>query len=119
MFGRARPIGCLVTIGTGMSSDVGISSQASLWSYISAGLAAKNMLGNSELAHLEFQNLRLLPDDSYYRFNFGEKKEDGSWKDPIPLDDYQDMKDLQKNTQEYMEQNEVARAGQCAKKLTV
>lgn len=127
VFGRARPIECLVTIGTGMSPDVKIDAQPSLLSYLTPsklealkvlGPASIYLLTNGELAHLSFQNLQLLADDSYYRFNFGEKNQDGSWKEPMQMDNWKGMHELQQKTQQYVQKDEAERVDQCAKKLT-
>ena len=75
------------------------------------------MLSNAQVAHLEFQNLRLLPDDVYFRFNYGKKDPNGIWEEPIDLDDCSGMPLLQDETKQYMKTEEEERVAQCAKKL--
>ena len=99
-----------------MYPDVEMDSKASVLDYLTAVMGCINILGNSEMTHLEFQNLRLLPDDAYYRFNYGKKNPDGSWADPIPMDDPSGMPLLKDETKQYMK-SEAGRVAQCARKL--
>ena len=99
-----------------MNPDVEMDSQDSVLDYLKAIPACINILGNSELTHLEFQNLRLLPDGVYYRFNYGKKNPDGNWADPIHMDDPSGMPLLKDETKQYMK-SEAGRVAQCARKL--
>jgi hypothetical protein len=82
MFGRARPIGCLLTIGSGMVPNLDLGRQASdpFTTVTSTGrlvLALMSLADNSEQTHLITK--LLVPSDAYYRFDLGIKIADSSW----------------------------------------
>lgn len=110
-----------------MSPDVKIDGKPSATSYILPhaaealkvlGAASIYLLTNGELAHLGFQHLLLIPDDAYYRFNFGEKNPDGSWKAPMQMDNWEGMHELERKTQDYLlKESEAERVNRCAKRI--
>ena len=120
-FGFTRPVGCLVTIGTGMSPNVALPAQGT--NPVSAATSTAITLQKmSELAtKTENANQMAQPlceTGTYYRFNVGERSGD-NWKDiTIDLADYKHMEEFAQLTQRYMQtQEEIKRSGECATKL--
>lgn len=126
-FGYARPIECLLTIGTGVSPNVDFGSEGVLGT-AKVLPAAVNIVTNSESAH--FQASQLAPEGTYYRFNAGErikeviKTKEGNltienWADKIiSLDDWKKMPDFVRFTEEYLGL-EKPRIQECAQKLAI
>jgi hypothetical protein len=77
-YGFARPIGCLVTLGTGMVPNIAFADEGDgFWSNLSG--TAKvcwsmfKLSTTSETANQTAE--RLVEKDTYYRFNIGKHKE--------------------------------------------
>jgi hypothetical protein len=125
-YGVARPLGCLVTIGTGMIQNIRLPSSPNKESWnpfrnIMPALETIESLYEtllaSESAHLVAQSL-VSDENIYYRFNFGVRRGD-NWEDRnITLDDYEHMENFADLTEEYLKDDKTQeRLTQCATRL--
>ncbi|KAG6889009.1 hypothetical protein C0995_004477 [Termitomyces sp. Mi166 len=121
VFGIARHIGCLVSIGTGMQPNITIETQPS--DPIEAVDYAKSIIEASikimtdcEATDNLMKGLFYGKEDVYYRFNAGEKV-GNDWAPIIKLDDYQGIPELVNLTKTYLG-GQANRIAKCAKALT-
>ncbi|KAF8071587.1 acyl transferase/acyl hydrolase/lysophospholipase [Lyophyllum atratum] len=123
IFGIARHIECLLTIGTGMQPNNAIDRQPitplSVPGYVkSVAEAAIRVATDCENTHQLAQTLFIGRDDTYFRFNAGVRVGTNNWGPMIALDDWKGMDKLVAVTKTYLG-GQTKRIEQCAGKLVV
>ncbi|KAG6809350.1 hypothetical protein H0H93_015874, partial [Arthromyces matolae] len=119
-FGIARPIGCLLSIGTGRQPNISISPQpdnpaeAAIYA-ASIAAASVRLATDSETTNNLMMDLFAGKDDVYYRFNAGIPA-GNDWAPLILIDDYRGMPKLVAVTQTYLV-GQANRVAQCAQTL--
>jgi predicted acylesterase/phospholipase RssA len=122
-FGKARPIGCLVTLGTGMAPNLdlgpeGTNPLSTAAADVKLVKALASLSTNSEAAN--GLAISFVPKDTYFRFNVGVKlyeKTGDNWADIlIAMDDYKDMVKFVGLTDTYVK-GQTALITQCALKV--
>ncbi|KAK7687056.1 hypothetical protein QCA50_009556 [Cerrena zonata] len=114
VFGRARRIQCLLTIGTGLPPPVTINNKRICISRaLPRALEAIRTMADTQLGlrlltsgeqiHCLFREYSIVPKEAYYRFNHEERDDGGEVQEPISLDGWLKMEALQHNTIQYLE----------------
>jgi predicted acylesterase/phospholipase RssA len=127
-FGKARRIGCVLSIGTGMSPNRSLRDNEGIGgnvrSIMNLGTSLLKMATNSELTHLkvEAMNKTKRLADQYFRFSAGigiPSADEPDWeKTMIKLDDAGGMPKFKKMTEEYLRGAQVnEQILDCAKQL--
>lgn len=132
LYGCARPFGCLVSIGTGMSPNIALPDSDSnpinnAADAIDVAKAVISLATASQQAHLLaqqqftefFPHVSPIEVGAYYRFNAGKKiPNTDNWEKEITLDDYKAMPGLEAMTNDYLKDAAtVTMVGQCAARL--
>jgi hypothetical protein len=107
-FGFARPIGCLVTIGTGMNPNVVLPdvSNNPVGNIITTAGTIKSMwelVTTSEHANIMARNL--LDSNLYFRFNVGKKLVDQTWIKQVSPTFWERIFGKEEEAQKYTEEN--------------
>ncbi|KAG6876907.1 hypothetical protein C0993_012163 [Termitomyces sp. T159_Od127] len=122
VFGVARHIRCLLSIGTGMQPHITIHSKPSdpieVVSYTKSIIKASiKVMTDCEMTHNLMAGLFYGKEDVYYRFNAGVKNGD-DWAPTIDMDDYGKMTELVDLTKIYLGAK-ARRIAECAEALTL
>ncbi|KAF8068910.1 acyl transferase/acyl hydrolase/lysophospholipase [Lyophyllum atratum] len=125
IFGSSRPIGCLISIGTGMQSTTAkpeAPAESGFNKFLSATMdvfkTAISVMTETEETHKKIQESfrKAGNEDLYFRFNAG-VKERGDWVPMIALDDYKGMDKLVELTKTYLV-GQTEAIERCASKVT-
>ncbi|KAF8595461.1 FabD/lysophospholipase-like protein [Ceratobasidium sp. AG-I] len=131
VFGKARPVGCLISLGTGMPPNQTLEDNAGLFGNIKswASLASTilSQMTNAQRAHLDVEALNQHGKlaQGYYRFNpdlgVVGPSQDSQWESKlIGLDDTTAMLHFQEYTERYLGDVKINEGvKECAKLLAV
>ncbi|KAK4170205.1 putative calcium-independent phospholipase A2-gamma [Cladorrhinum sp. PSN259] len=105
-FGKRRPFGCMLSIGTGTRTTqlarakTGLGPIDSLKFYARVSKTVKNVATDSEKIHDQLEN-RMSSTSAYYRFNVPDAAE------KVALDGYESIPKLKSLTAEYLSEKDV------------
>ncbi|KAF8699525.1 Patatin-like phospholipase, partial [Rhizoctonia solani] len=116
-FDGPRPVGCLISLGTGMPSKQALEYNEAFWAGLgntwSLGKAILHQLTNSHRAHLDVLGLNVTNKlaEKYYRFNpplkLASPKDDAGWENKyVGLDNTAMIPKYEEAANAYMLQNE-------------
>ncbi|KAG8885679.1 hypothetical protein FRB97_000122 [Tulasnella sp. 331] len=130
VYGPTRPIGCIISLGTGMTSNISLPRPSrnpfkNAVRILGTARAISRTVAASEHAHHlaeaqfteQFPHFDPMEIGAYYRFNPGRRTADGSdWEPAIDLDDHKGMQQLEIMAEGYL-LTERTRLRECAEKL--